>query len=412
MKLDGKTVAALDLGGKTDAIFFDDDLPGFGYRLRLSAGGKVRKSWIVQYRRAGISRRLLLGAGEVLSAEQARQAARKALAKVALGEDPQADRRERRAKDRVDLKSMMDEYLLAKQTHVRARTFVEMRRYLTGGYFKPLHTMPIDAVTRKDVAAQLVRITREHSSISAARARTALSAFYVWAMQMGLTESNPIIGTLKPQDTRPRERVLNDQELAAIWSACRSDDHGRIIRLLILLGSRRAEIGGIAWSELDLEGAVWTLPAQRSKNGRAHSLPLMPMALSIIREVPRVLGRDLLFGERAARGFTAFALGKRDLDARSGVRDWVVHDIRRSVATGMANLGVGPHIVEEVLNHRSGHKGGIAGIYNRSRYEREVRAALGMWCDHIRTLVDGSERKVLAYRPAVTAPLVDAPDTF
>jgi integrase len=259
--------------------------------------------------------------------------------------------------------------------------------------------MPIDTVTRKDVAAQLVQVTREHTSISAARARTALSAFYVWAMQMGLTESNPVIGTLKPHDTRPRERVLNDQELVSIWRACVDDAYGRIVKLLILLGARRAEIGGIAGSELDLERGVWTLPAQRSKNGRAHTLPLMPMALDIIKQVPRVVGRDQLFGERAARGFTAFALCKRALDARSGVVGWTVHDIRRSVATRMADIGIAPHIIEEVLNHRSGHKGGIAGVYNRSRYANEVRAALAMWEDHVRTLVDGGERKVVPISP-------------
>ena len=127
------------------------------------------------------------------------------------------------------------------------------------------------------------------------------------------------------------------------------------------------------------------------------------MALDIIRQVPRMVGRDQLFGERAARGFTAFGLGKRDLDARSGVRGWTVHDIRRSVATRMADLGIAPHIIEEILNHHSGHSAGPAGIYNRSSYPREVRAALAMWEDHVRTLVDGGERKILHIAPPVVS---------
>jgi Arm DNA-binding domain len=122
MKLDAKADAALKLGGKTDAIFFDDSMVGFGYRLRRGSGGKVLRSWIVQYRRAGASRRILLGSAEVLSAEAARTAAKKVLAKVALGEDPQAERIDRRGKDKLSLRTMVEEYLAAKEREVvRAR---------------------------------------------------------------------------------------------------------------------------------------------------------------------------------------------------------------------------------------------------------------------------------------------------
>jgi integrase len=402
MRLDAKTVAALAPGDKTDVIHFDDALAGFGYRMRRSAGGETLRSWIVQYKRAGATRRLLLGSANVLGAEQARTMAKKALGKVANGEDPQADKAARRGKDRVNLRAMIDEYLLAKEARVRPRTFEGIRRYLMKDYFKPLHGMAVDAVTRRDVAARLVVITREHSSISAARARAALSEFFVWAMQSGLVEANPVIGTLKPMDTVPRERVLSDSELANIWCACGDDEYGRIVRLLILLGSRRGEIGGMCWRELDLDRGEWKLPAGRSKNGRAHTLPLMPMALDIIAAVPRMVSRDQLFGARAA-GFTSWARNKPALDKRSGVTEpWTVHDIRRSVATRMADLGVAPHVIEEILNHQSGHRSGPAGVYNRSRYGNEVRAALAMWADHIRTLVDGGERKVLTFTPTAS----------
>jgi integrase len=402
VKLKAKSVAALDLpAGKTDHIAWDEAMPGFGYRLRRGAGGKLLRSWIVQYRRAGASRRLLLGSAAVLGAEQARAMAKKALGRIANGEDPQADRIDRRGKDRVNLRSMLDEYLLQKGSQVRKRTMEEVRRYLTGDYFKPLHGMPIDQIARRDVAARLVVITRERGSIAAARARAALSAFFVWAMQSGLVEANPVLGTLKPKDTKPRERVLSDAELATIWKACAGDAYGRIIRLLVLLGARRSEIGGICWRELDLENARWTLPAARSKNGRAHTLPLMPMARAIIESVPHMVSRNELFGERANRGFTAWDRNKRVLDARSGVTEWTVHDIRRSVATRMADIGIGPHIIEAILNHHSGHRAGPAGVYNRSNYPNEVRAALALWEDHLRTLVDGGARKVLAYAPTL-----------
>lgn len=399
MKITSKAVAALALpDGKSDVIHFDDELRGFGYRLRLGSEGTVRKTWVAQYRRAGATRRVLLGAGEVLSAEQARAAARKILAEVALGRDPQADKADRRSKDKLSLRAMIDEFLLAKEGEVRPRTFVEVRRYLTGPHFKALHSMPVDGVTRKDVASQLVAMARQRGSQTAVRARSVLSNFFSWCMRMGITESNPVIGTLQPKGAAARERVLTDAELVCIWNACGDDDYGKIVRLLILLGCRRQEIGGIAVSELDRERGTWTLPATRSKNARSHTLPLMPMALDIIESMPHMASRDQLFGSRSDAGFSAWAEGKAALDERTKITEpWVLHDIRRTVATKMADIGVAPHIIEQILGHVSGHKSGVAGVYNRSSYEREVRAALVVWSDRLRTLVDGGERKVLTF---------------
>jgi integrase len=402
MKLDAKTVATLALNGKSDVIYFDEEMPGFGYRLRASAKGIMLKSWIVQYRRAGASRRMLLGPASVLDPIQARAAAKKVLAKVALDEDPQAARTERRTKDRMNVRSIIDEYLAAKD--VRPHTFRLLKLYLTGPYFKAIHGMPIDKVTRRDIASRLVAITREHSSVTAAKSRAVLSAFFTWAMRMGLVDVNPVIGSPQPRDAQSRDRVLSDNELAAIWRACEDDDYGKIVRLLILTGCRRAEIGGMAWSEFD---GSWTLPAKRSKNGKAHTLPLPPMAMEIINEVPRQVSRDQLFGSHSSAGFTSWANGKHALEARSGVTDppWTVHDIRRSVATGMADIGIQPHIIEQVLNHRGGHRRGPAGIYNRSTYDREVRNALALWADHIRTLAEGGERKLVNIASSPLAPL-------
>jgi integrase len=395
MKLTQKAVAALTLpAGKTDVIHFDDEISGFGFRLRLGAGGKVLRSWVCQYRHGGATRRLLLGAATVLGAEQARTMAKKALGRVANGEDPQAHKLDRRGKDRHTLKATVADYLAIKQREVRPRTYTELVRYLSGAYFKPLHSLALDQITRKDVASRLNRISLDSSSIVAGRARATLSAFYVWAMQAGIVEANPVIGTAKPKESPSRDRVLSDAELAAIWKACGDDDYGRCIKLLICTGCRRQEIGGIAWSECNFEQATWTLPASRSKNGRAHTLPLLPTMLAIIKAVPKLAGRDALFGARA-NGFTGWSHGKPELDQRSGVKDWTTHDLRRSVATKMADIGVLPHVIEQILNHQSGHRAGPAGIYNRSSYEREVRSALALWHDHVRSVVVGGARKIL-----------------
>ena len=400
MRLDAKTVTGLKLpDDKADVIHFDSALPGFGFRLRAS-GKEVRKSWVVQYRRAGGTRRMLLGSAEVLTAEQARAAAKKTLAAIALGQDPQAEKAARRSADKFTLAAMIEDYLATKQSSVRARTFAEVQRYLRGPYFKPLHGMPVDTITRRDVAARLLVITRESGAVSAGNARSALSALFVWALANGLAQANPVVGTARPKTPLARDRILSDRELAAIWKAAGDDAFGRVLKLLMLLGQRRTEVGGMAWSELDLERGIWTIPAQRTKNHRAHTLPLPSLALHIVTGVPRVVGRDTLFGDRADSGLTGWARPKAALDARLGdkVKPWTLHDLRRSCATRMADLGVQPHIIEQLLNHHSGHKAGPAGIYNRSSYEREVKAALALWSDHVRTLVEGGERKVVPMR--------------
>ena len=196
---------------------------------------------------------------------------------------------------------------------------------------------------------------------------------------------------------RSGDRVLDDSELSAIWIVCKDDDYGRIVRLLALTGARRAEIAGMRWSELDLDKGLWLLPKERAKNKRALLLPLPPMAIEIIAAVPHMVGRDQLFGQRAASGFTHWSEAKQELDAKLAgkVRPWRLHDLRRTCATRMADIGVQPHIIEAVLNHYGGHRAGVAGVYNRSPYEREMKAALTLWAEHVRVLVEGGEKKIL-----------------
>jgi integrase len=397
MKFTAKTTAALALpAGKSDHIAWDDDLPGFGLRVRISSD-RIVKTWTVQYRVHGRSRRMKIGTVEKVSLDQAREAARKILAKIELGGDPQADKIIRRQREVHTLKAIVTLYLEAKQPVVRFNTFRELRRFLTGSHFKPLHATPIEAITRRDVAARLTKITAENGSISARRARATLSAMYVWALGHGLCEINPVVGTIAPENAAPRERVLTDSEIVALWRACGDDAFGKIVKLLLLTGCRRMEICGLRWSEIDME--FLRLPPERTKNKRPHVLPLPQMALDIIATVPRMVGRDHLFGERSDLGFTQWG-AKRELDERLGdkVKPWTLHDLRRTAATRMADIGVQPHIIEAALNHVSGHKVGVAGIYNRSNYEREVRAALALWAEHVRALVEGGEKKIVHFR--------------
>jgi integrase len=398
LKLDAETVTKLTLPTKkTDVIYFDQDLGGFGFRLRQRDGGKLRRSWVCQYFTGGRTRRVKLGSFEALTATEARAAARKLLAQVALGADPQAERQAKRAQTATSFATVVGDYLEAKREQLRPASFRIAKLYLAGGsYFAALAAMDVRGIKRSDVAAAIRTIVRKHSTSTAAAARRQLSAFFAWCIAEGLLGDgmNPVDGSHRPDDPRPRERVLEDRELTAIWNACGGeDDMSRIMRLLILTGSRRQEVGGMTWSELSAEG-TWTLPAERSKNGREHKLALPPTASNIIASVPR-RSRDHLFGDRAGSGFTSWSRGKEDLDRRLAgtVESWRVHDIRRSVATGMADIGIDPHIIEATLNHYSGHRRGVAGLYNRSRYERQVREALARWSAHLVALVEGRLRR-------------------
>jgi integrase len=400
LKLDAKTVAGLALrAGKSEEFCWDAELEGYGLRLRRRSDGGLLRTWITQYRANGHTRRVTIGSADKLTPVQAREAAGKLLARVTLGHDPQAEKKAKRQQAAHTVRSLVSTYLDVKQSELRPTSLRITKLYLTGPYFRPLHALAVTAVTRTDVATCIRTIARKHSVPTAAAARRALSAFFAWAIAEGEMgdAANPVEGSHRPADPTPRDRVLADTELVAIWNACGDDEYGRIIRLLTLLGSRRQEIGGMCWSELDLDAGTWTLPAERSKNHRPHTITLSAPALEIIKSVPR-RNRDHLFGGWAGDGFTSWSRGKQELDqrlARAG-RPWRVHDIRRTVATGMADIGIEPHHIEAALNHYSGHRRGVAGIYNRSTYERAVRAALARWGEHALALIEGRKSKIVA----------------
>jgi integrase len=234
--------------------------------------------------------------------------------------------------------------------------------------------------TLRDVADLLAKIDKASGPVTANRVRATLSTLFSWAMREGLAPTNPIANTNKREE-KSRDRVLSNDELKRIWNTVGDDAYGTIVKLLILTGQRRGEISGLCWSEIDFSTGAINLPGDRTKNKRPHVIPLSSAARALLTKLPRV--RDAVFE------FTAWAYQKDLLDKRSGVRGWTIHDIRRTVATGMADIGIAPHIIEQILNHQSGHKGGVAGIYNRSSYAAEKAAALVRWDEHVTCLVEG-----------------------
>jgi integrase len=158
----------------------------------------------------------------------------------------------------------------------------------------------------------------------------------------------------------------------------------------MLTAQRRDEIANLRWSEIDYDKALITLPGERTKNGRAHDVPLSPLALEVLSTQPRIIGREFVFAERG-RGFSGWSRSKERLDNKIKIEPWTLHDLRRTAATRMADIGIQPHVIEAALNHISGHKSGVAGIYNRSTYAPERRAALEQWANHIKIILAKAE---------------------
>jgi integrase len=402
MKLTKTSVRGLALPpGASDKIFFDDDLHGFGLRVR--EGGK--RTWIAQYRIGKKQRRVALGTVENTDAEEARKRAKSVLSRVHLGADPQIEKAEARVQSSATLRALVDRFLAERAAkRLKAGTFTDVERYLRR-HWAPLAELPARKVTRADVAAQLAKLVDESGGYAANRARATLSALFSWAIGEGLIDTNPVVGTNKPAEEIARDRVLTPVELAAVWKAAGEGDYAAIVSLLILTGQRREEVGGMLWSEIDTKAGVWALGADRTKNGLAHDVPLSAAALTVLRNLERREGRSLVFGVGDG-GFSGWSKAKSALDKRVSDRlakdeqslpkadrprrmPWRLHDIRRTVATGMADIGVQPHVIEAVLNHVSGHKAGVAGVYNRAAYAAEKRAAVDTWGSHVMSLVEG-----------------------
>lgn len=388
-KLTTKTIDALPPAKAKRYEVRDTVLPGL--HIRVSAkGGKV---WYLSTRVEGRMRRIKLGAYPVISLSDARQRAQGILRDIALGTYAESIPGSPKAPTLGDIiPQFIDRHAKRHTKDWKGTQSVLLR-------MKKLHGKPIDQIKRADVVRELEAMIAdiEEAGGKGTRANRGLAAIkklYSWCIDQGIVEISPVVA-LKPLIKEvARDRWLTDDEIKSFWRGCEAEGYPfeQFGKLLLLTGQRLREISDMRWSELDLEKGTLTLKGSRTKNGTLHVLPLPPQAVAILSAIPRFLDSEYVFTTTGRTPISGYGRFKQRLEVFVGLdaEDWRFHDLRRTAATNMAIMGVQPHIIEAVLNHKTGIVSGVAAVYNRYAYVDEKREALERWGRHVEGLVDQS----------------------
>jgi integrase len=362
-----------------------------------------RKGWVFRYRHNRHPKKLTLGPCPEIPLAEARTLASAARVKVAHGQDPAAEKRsEKQAAldqcqaERDSLPAIVDAFIeRCARPNTREATWKEQQRLLRKHVlaFWPGKRLP--QITRPDVHELLDSIMDQGKPILANRTFEVVRRMCNWSVERGIIKVSPCDGVKPPAAERSRDRVHDDRELRAIWKACNGIGvFGPLVRLLVLTGQRRDEVAEMRWSEVDLAGKTWVLPRNRSKNGVEHLIPLSEAAISVLAPVLQPSSKEgLVFTTNGRTAVSGFSRCKKRLDELveaeldGEIAHWTLHDLRRTAASGMARLGQPVHVVEAVLNHRSGTIRGVARVYNRHDYAAEKRTALEAWARHVEMLL-------------------------
>lgn len=374
-----------------DRFVWDSDLSGFGLKV-TPAGGKV---YIVQYRTGGrgaSTRRVTIGKhGAPWTPDQARKKAKAILGEVAAGRDPAGEKRAERQRTAPanTVRAVVAEWLRRDQNG--NRTADEARRVMEHDVLPRWGDRPIQDIRKRDVIELVDAVADRGAPIQANRVLAYVRRLLNWAAGRDIIEANPAQFVEKPGRERKRERVLSDAELVAIWHACETIGYpfGRGVQLLVLTGARRDEIFGSSWPEIDLDGAAIRLPAERSKTAEGRTIPLSRPALDLVAALPSFTAGDSVLSLNGVKPYTNFGHAKAAIDRQlPELEPWRLHDIRRSVATGLQRLGARLEAIEALLGHVSGSRAGVVGVYQRHRFEAEARAAAEAWGQHMTALLE------------------------
>ena len=384
----------------SDVIYWDAAFPGFG----LKVTPKGRKVFLILYRTGGAGsklRKYTIGPYGRVTLHQARVAAQKVFAAKLEGRDLAAEKREARRRvvaDRVE--DLLETFILQ---HVsQNRSAYEISRLLRREMGKPWSGRSIHEITKRDVVDVISAIEQRGAPGTANKTLKVIKTFLRWCVGRAVLDRSPAEGVPMPAKVVTRDRVLTDGELAQVILAARqmSGPYGGIVELLALTGQRREEVAAMTWGELDLHRRVWTLPKSRTKNAKEHAVHLSEQSMAVLLRT--TVRGPFVFTVLGSKPFREFSRTKRQIDEFSGVTGWRLHDLRRTCVSGMARIGIPPHVADKILNHQSGTISGVAAVYQRHNFLDERKGALERWGAHIAKIVvdASSDRRNIIRRVA------------
>jgi integrase len=403
-----------------DFFLWDSKVPGFG--VRVYASGK--RMYVFQYRtKTGRQRRAAIGLHGPLTVENARQAAADLYEAVRKGRDPVEEERAARERGRDTIENVIDEFLARHMAGKgRAPRYIEeTRRNFDRHVLARWRGRDLRGIKRRDVIELLDGIVDEGKPVAANRTLAAVRKLFNWALQRGIIDASPVALVEMPGVERKRERTLAADETFAVWAAAGQLGYpfDQFFRMALVTGQRREEVAQMRTADVDEMARIWTLSSDVTKAGRSHVVPLSSLALNVLGEAKEA-ARDLLgkpkdaepttyvFTTRGDRPISGYSKAKARLDrvvalARSGaglpdLEPWTIHDLRRTVGTGMGKLGVSRFIIARVLNHADRS---VTGIYDRHEYLAEKRNALDAWADYLCNLIAPPGANIVPMRVAI-----------
>jgi integrase len=396
VRLTKSTIDALPVR-QNETVYWDIGLPGFGVKVTP----KGKKVFLVLYRIAGAGSRLrkyTIGPYGRVTLAMAKAQAQKIFAARLDGRDPAGEKRESRRKLALDcVDDLVERYIQERLPQLRSGK--DIARRLRRGVVSRWLGKSIHDIKKRDVI-DLVTEAAQPLPSAGQKLLKYLKTFFRWCVGRAIIENSPAEGLAPIWRWKNRDRVLTDRELAAIVKAAQKmgSPFGGIVELLALTGQRREEVAQLSWTELDAESRTWLIPGERSKNGKPHVVHLSDQAWAVLERSPKI--SEFVFSTSSGRYFQAFSRSKRDLDKLCGITGWWLHDLRRTAVSGMARLGVQPHVADKILNHQSGTISGVAAVYQRHDFMAERKKATELWGAHIGMLNRGPSEELLVHAAA------------
>jgi integrase len=379
--------------------------------LALRVTDKGHKSWSLHYRIGGRQRRFTIGSYPAIKPAEARRDAGRALDRVRQGFDPAEDKRAHRlVTPHQGVAEVVRDYLDRVQRNAAPNTYRVTKHTFESDVLPIWQNRLIHTITRGDVHRVIDAILARRADVHANRVLARLRTFFNWTVERDQISASPVAGMKPPTKERPRDRVLSDDELRWLWRASDIGEwpFGSLVKLLLLTAQRRDEVARMEWPEVNFEKRNWTQPREKTKNDQAHDVQLSAPVIETLNSIPRI-GKGFIFTSNGEAPVSGFSYAKMRLDAAmleakreelgdkcEAIPHWTLHDLRRTAATGMARLNFPPHVVDKILNHRSGTIRGVAAIYNKYAYAEERRAALEAWGRYVTSLLDQPRSNIFA----------------